>query len=77
VVIKPRTIPKLSSSTLATGARQFVVQLAFEMIRSLFFSTCELTPSTIMFVDLVLAGTVNSTRPAPAVRVVSPDRSAW
>src|SRR5512136_3284146 len=32
VVIRPRLIPQLSFSTLATGARQFVVQDAFEMI---------------------------------------------
>ena len=32
VVIRPRLMPQLSFSTLATGARQFVVQEAFEMI---------------------------------------------
>jgi hypothetical protein len=32
VVIKPRTNPKESISTLATGARQLVVQLALEMM---------------------------------------------
>ena len=32
VVIKPSTIPNLSFSTLAIGARQFVVQDAFETI---------------------------------------------
>ena len=31
VVIKPLRIPKFSSNTLATGARQLVVQDAFEM----------------------------------------------
>src|SRR6195952_2660086 len=34
VVIRPRLMPHLSCSTLATGARQFVVQEAFEMIAS-------------------------------------------
>ncbi|MNN39845.1 hypothetical protein D3C81_1538990 [compost metagenome] len=34
VVIRPRLMPHLSFSTLATGARQLVVQLAFEMIAS-------------------------------------------
>ena len=32
VVIKPRSMPIESFSTLATGARQLVVQLAFETI---------------------------------------------
>ena len=32
VVIRPLTMPKLSSSTLAIGATQFVVQEAFEMM---------------------------------------------
>jgi len=31
VVIRPRLMPNVSSSTLATGARQFVVQDAFEI----------------------------------------------
>ena len=31
VVMKPRSMPNVSSSTLATGARQFVVHDAFEM----------------------------------------------
>src|SRR5690606_14360826 len=34
VVIRPRLMPHLSCSTLATGARQLVVQLALEMIAS-------------------------------------------
>jgi len=34
VVIRPRLMPKLSLSTLATGARQFVVQLALLTIVS-------------------------------------------
>ena len=32
VVIRPRLIPQLSCSTLATGARQLVVQEALEMM---------------------------------------------
>ncbi len=32
VVIRPRLMPQVSFSTLATGARQFVVHDAFEMI---------------------------------------------
>src|SRR6185503_8037089 len=39
VVIRPRLMPHLSFSTLATGARQFVVHEAFEMIAwPLYFS---------------------------------------
>ena len=34
VVIRPRLMPQVSFSTLATGARQFVVHEAFEMIVS-------------------------------------------
>src|SRR5881227_2119043 len=34
VVIRPRLMPHLSCSTLATGARQLVVHEAFEMIAS-------------------------------------------
>src|SRR3982751_6478074 len=34
VVIRPRLMPHLSLSTLATGARQFVVHEALEMIAS-------------------------------------------
>ncbi len=34
VVIKPRTIPNSSLMIFTNGARQFVVQLAFETIRS-------------------------------------------
>ena len=34
VVIRPRLIPKLSFSTLATGARQLVVQEALEIMAS-------------------------------------------
>ena len=33
--MKPFTIPKLSCNTFASGARQLVVQLAFEMMKCL------------------------------------------
>ena len=35
MVISPRSIPNLSWSTFATGARQLVVQEAFEMVVAL------------------------------------------
>src|SRR5688572_32483427 len=34
VVMRPRLMPQVSCSTFATGARQFVVHEAFEMIAS-------------------------------------------
>src|SRR5690606_31342934 len=45
VVIRPRLMPHLSLSTLATGARQLVVQLALEMIASPAYLP-SLTPNT-------------------------------
>src|SRR4029453_11301809 len=45
VVIRPRLMPHLSCSTLATGARQLVVHEAFEMIASPLY-VLSLTPKT-------------------------------
>ena len=44
VVIRPVSMPILSFSGLASGARQLVVQLAFEMTVSVAFSTPWFTP---------------------------------
>jgi hypothetical protein len=47
VVIKPFSMPKVSLNTLANGARQLVVQDAFEMMWWLAGSyRCSLTPIT-------------------------------
>ena len=49
VVIKPLTIPNFSSITLATGAKQFVVQDAIEITLCLAGSySWSLTPKTIV-----------------------------
>src|SRR5690606_34257665 len=48
VVIRASSIPKASWSTLAKGARQLVVQEAFEMILSEAFSSLWFTPITNM-----------------------------
>src|SRR6516225_2484942 len=68
VVIRPRTMPKLSSSTLAIGATQLVVQEAFEMMlcRSGSYRS-SLTPSTIVM-SSPLAGAEMITFRAPAAR---------
>src|SRR5258706_81579 len=66
VVIRPCSMPKASSSTLTSGARQFVVQEALEMILSSGLSVSWLTPITIMASISSLAGTVRITLPAPA-----------
>src|SRR6185369_9488232 len=56
VVIVPLTMPKLSTNTLATGARQLVVQEAFEMMLCFAASYLSwLTPST-MVMSSPLAG---------------------
>ena len=64
-------MPKLSCSTLATGARQLVVQLAFEMHLSSGVSLSSFTPSTQVRSAPSLAGALSTTRLAPACRWVS------
>src|SRR5258706_3870862 len=66
VVIRPCSMPKASSSTLTSGARQFVVQEALEMILSSGLSVSWLTPITILASISFLAGTVRIHLPAPA-----------
>src|SRR5512133_614531 len=69
VVIRPRLMPHLSLSTLATGARQLVVHDALEMIASpLYFWW--LTPKTNIGVSSLL-GADRMTFLAPAVRCFS------
>src|SRR3954469_3535995 len=66
VVIQPFLIPKLSWSTFAIGARQFVVHDAFEMMWCVFGSyLSSLTPSTTEKSGF-LAGAVMTTFFAPA-----------
>jgi hypothetical protein len=48
VVMRASTMPKLSSSTLARGARQLVVHEALEMTLSLGLYESRLTPQTYM-----------------------------
>ncbi len=66
VVISPRLIPHLSLSTLAIGARQFVVQLALEMIASPLY-VLSFTPKTNIGVSS-LEGADRMTFFAPASR---------
>src|SRR6478736_3984888 len=67
VVIQPLVIPNDSCSTLATGARQFVVHEAFEMIWCLAASYLSLlTPSTTVMSGFFV-GAVITTFFAPAV----------
>src|SRR3546814_11050259 len=67
VVISPRSIPRASLSTLATGARQLVVQLAFETTTYSAVSLSWLTPYTTVR-SPPFAGAEISTRLAPAAR---------
>ncbi len=64
-------MPNLSCSTLATGARQFVVQLAFEMHFIAAVSLSSFTPSTQVRSAPSLAGALSTTFLAPAFRCVS------
>ena len=66
VVIRPDLIPKLSSSTLAIGAKQFVVHDALETILSSGFKSLSFTPKTIVASISSLGGTVSNTFLAPA-----------
>src|SRR3954470_14659953 len=79
VVIRPSARPKLSSMTLATGARQLVVQEALETILCFDGSyLSEFTPMTSVGTSssLALVGAERITRLAPALRwLVAPSRS--
>src|SRR5574343_289674 len=66
VVIRPRLMPHLSFSTLASGARQFVVQDALEMMASPAYLAW-FTPNTNMGVSS-LDGALMMTFLAPAAR---------
>ena len=69
VFIRPRLMPQLSWTTLAAGARQFVVQLALLMMWCLAESyLSSLTPRT-MVMSSFLAGALMRTFLAPAVDV--------
>ena len=76
MVMIPLTIPNLSWSTFATGARQLVVQEALEMILCFFGSnSSSLTPRTNV-ASGSLAGAEMTTRLAPAFRCLpAPSRS--
>ena len=67
VVISPSTMPKLSSTTFVIGARQFVVQDAFEMILSSFVKVPQFTPMTTVL-QSPFAGAEMITFFAPAAR---------
>src|SRR6187551_4065536 len=66
VVIRPRLMPHLSLSTLASGARQLVVHEALEMIASPLY-VLSLTPKTNIGVSSLL-GADRMTFFAPAAR---------
>lgn len=65
VVISPRTTPNFSFKTLTIGARQFVVQEAFEIKMCSFFNFPQLTPRTTVK-SRSFPGAETMTRFAPA-----------
>src|SRR6476659_7623776 len=65
--MKPASMPTVSFKTLATGARQLVVQEPLETTRWFLVSVSWLTPYT-MVASALSAGAEISTRLAPAVR---------
>src|SRR6478736_5530544 len=65
--MKPVSMPTVSFKTLATGARQLVVQEPLETTLWSFVSLSWLTPNT-MVASALSAGAETSTRFAPAVR---------
>ena len=71
MVMSPLTMPKLSLRTLATGARQFVVQDALETNLSSAVSASVLTPRTIVFAGPLLTGAEITTFFAPALMWLS------
>ena len=60
-------MPNASSSTFTIGARQFVVQDAFERILNSGFKTSSLTPKTMIASRSSLGGAVKITFLAPAL----------
>merc|ERR1719409_1838660 len=66
VVIVPLTMPNLSSSTFAKGARQLVVHEALETMFAEASYSSALTPTTYVGMSLPLAGAVMTTFFAPA-----------
>ena len=64
-------MPNLSCSTLAIGARQFVVQLALETNFMPALSSLSFTPITQVKSGLSLAGALRTTFLAPARMCVS------
>src|SRR5215472_10543395 len=74
VVIRPSVIPNLSCTILARGARQFVVQEAFETTVISFRYSSWLTPMTNMGASF--EGAVITTLWAPALRC-APAFSRW
>ena len=70
VVIKPFSISKFLFKTLTTGARQFVVHDAAEIILSFFFNADSFTPYTTVL-SAFLQGAETITFFAPFFRCVS------
>ena len=64
-------MPNASCSALTTGARQFVVQDAFETILCSALRMSSFTPSTIVASISSFAGADRRTRFAPAFRCIS------
>ncbi len=71
VVMNASSIPKASSRIFAIGARQLVVQEAFETMRCSGRRSASLTPITIIASISSLDGTVRMTRRAPDCRCPS------
>ena len=66
--MKPSWMPKASSRIFAIGARQFVVQEAFETMRCSLRSASSFTPTTTIASISSFGGTVRTTLFAPASR---------
>ena len=71
MVINPFSRPNVSCSTFTIGARQLVVQLAFEMHLCAAVNWLSFTPSTQVKSGLSFAGAERMTFRAPAVRWLS------
>ena len=70
VVIRPSSMPQCARSTFTTGARQLVVQLAFEMMVSFAGSYCSwfTLKTKVRTLSSLLVGALMMTRLAPAAR---------
>src|SRR3989339_186467 len=76
VVIIPETIPKFSRMTFATGARQLVVQEAFEIIWWAAGSYIPwLTPMTMVMSGFVAGADINTFLAPPVKCFEAPSRS--